>query len=195
MSCPDPLLAVAADGWLPNLEYHPSPNHDARPGGCAIDMVVIHAISLPPGQFGGDGVIRLFQNRCDPAAHPCFESLQHYRVSAHFLIRRDGEVLQFVSCLDRAWHAGQSSWLGRERCNDFSVGIELEGGDHWPFEEAQYHSLNGLLTALYAAYPISHLVGHSDIAPTRKTDPGPFFDWSRIVRPPLDGTQFPEEKR
>lgn len=173
-------LAVAADGWITALDRRPSPNHDARPDQGAIDMVVVHSISLPPGQFGGDGVERLFQNRCDPAAHPCFESLQHYRVSAHFFIRRDGEIIQFVSCLDRAWHAGRSHWLGRERCNDFSLGVELEGGDHWPYEDAQYHSLNRLLAALYAAYPIVHLVGHRDIAPERKTDPGPFFDWSRV---------------
>jgi AmpD protein len=164
-----------------------SPNRDARPPGVEPDMVVIHAIALPPGQFDGDGVERLFTNRCDPAVHPCFAELKDVRVSAHFFIRRDGGVMQFVACGERASHAGTSHWQGRERCNDFSIGIELEGGDHWPFEAAQYKALDRLLAALRARYPIRHLVGHMHIAPERKTDPGPYFDWARYGgEPPVD---------
>ena len=176
------LMALTLDpaGWLQNSPHCPSPNHDARPAGTLVDMVVIHSISLPPGQFGGDGVERLFLNRCDPAQHPCFAELQTLRVSAHFFIRRDGQLLQFVATEARAWHAGASSWQGRERCNDFSIGIELEGGDLWPYEPAQYHCLRQLLACLYARYPIRHLVGHCQIAPLRKTDPGPCFDWSQL---------------
>ncbi|WP_034607915.1 1,6-anhydro-N-acetylmuramyl-L-alanine amidase AmpD [Chitinimonas koreensis] len=177
-------LAIGADGWVEGAARIVSPNADARPDGTAIDMVVLHSISLPPGRFGGDGVERLFTNRCDPAEHECFEELQHFRVSAHFFVRRDGALLQFVSCLDRAWHAGASSWQGRERCNDFSVGIEMEGGDHWPYEPAQYATLDALLAALRARFPIRHLVGHCHVAPERKTDPGPYFDWARYPGAP-----------
>ncbi|WP_374348372.1 1,6-anhydro-N-acetylmuramyl-L-alanine amidase AmpD [Chitinimonas sp.] len=172
-------MQIDQAGWLSTATRIDSPNHDARPIDCQIDMIVVHSISLPPGQFGGDGVERLFTNRCDPAAHPCFAELQTLRVSAHFLVRRDGSVLQFVSCLDRAWHAGVSYWQGRERCNDFSIGIELEGGDLWPYEPAQYATLDALIAALKAAYPVTQLLGHCHIAPGRKTDPGPFFDWVR----------------
>lgn len=146
----------------------------------AIELVVIHSISLPPGEFGGDAVSELFTNRLDWDAHPYFQSIRGLEVSAHFFIRRDGSLIQFVPCARRAWHAGKSSWLGRERCNDFSVGIELEGTDDQPFTDAQYAALIPLLAALKAAYPIRAVIGHSDIAPGRKTDPGPHFAWQRL---------------
>ncbi|MDW8324729.1 MAG: 1,6-anhydro-N-acetylmuramyl-L-alanine amidase AmpD [Burkholderiales bacterium] len=171
---------VDAAGWVEGVRHIPSPNCDARPEGAAIRLVVIHGISLPPGEFGGPGVEELFTNRLDPAAHPFYETIKDLRVSAHFFIRRDGELIQFVPCALRAWHAGVSSWQGRERCNDYSVGIELEGTDHTPYTEAQYATLDRLLALLRAAYPIEAVVGHSDIAPGRKTDPGPAFDWGRV---------------
>lgn len=173
-----------AAGWLEGARRVPSPNRDERPAGVPVSLIVIHNISLPPGQFGGPGVEALFTNRLDPAAHPYYRTLGELRVSAHFFIRRDGEVIQFVPCSQRAWHAGASSWQGRERCNDFSVGIELEGTDDRPFADAQYAALNGLLGVLRAAYPGVGLAGHSDIAPGRKTDPGPYFDWGRLDPPP-----------
>ncbi|GAB3263957.1 N-acetylmuramoyl-L-alanine amidase [Chitinimonas naiadis] len=177
-------MKMDAAGWLDEARRIPSPNQDQRPADTVIDMVVIHSISLPPGQFGGDGVERLFTNRCDPTAHPCYEELQHVRVSSHFFIRRDGELIQFVPCHARAWHAGVSHWQDRQRCNDFSIGIELEGGDEWAYEPAQYATLDGLLANLNANFAIRHLVGHCHIAPERKTDPGPFFDWPRYGGPP-----------
>ena len=143
----------------------------------------MHNISLPPGEYGGAGIIELFTNQLDPQAHPYYAGIHQHKVSAHFLIRRDGQLVQFVSCLKRAWHAGVSQWQNRERCNDFSVGIELEGSDFEAFSEAQYANLQILLAALQLAYPIQAIVGHSDIAPGRKTDPGPFFDWQRIITP------------
>lgn len=167
-------------GWGFGAKCLPSPNFDERPVGEVVSMIVVHAISLPPGQFGGDEIVRLFTNRLDPAAHPFFEQLRGLRVSAHFLIRRDGESIQFVSCEDRAWHAGQSAWQGRTRCNDFSIGIELEGSDDQGYEAAQYAALIALIDALRARYPVRDIVGHSDIAPGRKTDPGPHFEWSRL---------------
>lgn len=169
-----------ADGWLSGVLRIASPNFDARPAGASVDLIVVHSISLPPGEFGGDGVARLFTNRCDPQAHACFAELQSVRVSAHFFVRRDGQVIQFVSCHERAWHAGVSRWRGRERCNDFSIGIELEGGDFWPYEAAQYAAMDRLLAVLRAAYPQADVAGHCHIAPQRKTDPGPLFDWARI---------------
>ncbi|MEJ2795455.1 1,6-anhydro-N-acetylmuramyl-L-alanine amidase AmpD [Iodobacter sp. LRB] len=173
-----------AQGWCNQARIVPSPNCDARAPGMAVDMVVIHNIHLPPGQpFGGDDIERLFTNSLDAGKHPSYDELSELRVSAHFLIRRNGELLQFVPCSKRAWHAGVSSWQGRERCNDFSIGIELEGSDFVPFEAAQYQKLNALLKVLAAEYPIEHLLGHSQIAPARKSDPGPFFDWSRIALP------------
>ena len=171
---------VDAGGWLPAAERIPSPNCDDRPEGEAVSLVVIHNISLPPGEYGGPGVIELFTNRLDPAGHPYYETIKGLRVSAHFLIRRDGGLIQFVSCSMRAWHAGASSWQGRARCNDYSVGIELEGTDTEPYTDAQYAVLNRLLRALRKAYPIAGVVGHADIAPGRKTDPGPCFDWARV---------------
>ena len=173
------------DGWLAGARRVDSPNFDERPAGESVSLIVVHAISLPPSQFGSDDIERLFTNTLDPEAHPYFRAIAGVRVSAHFLIRRDGALLQFVSCAHRAWHAGASCWDGRQRCNDFSLGIELEGCDERPFAEAQYRRLVDLLAALRAQYPITSVVGHSDIAPGRKTDPGPCFDWQRLA--PLEG--------
>lgn len=166
-------------GLLAEARYLPSPNCDDRPVDAAIELLVIHNISLPPGEFGGDAIADLFLNRLDPQAHPYYEGIANLRVSSHFLIRRDGALLQFVPCAKRAWHAGLSQWSGRERCNDFSIGIELEGADDLPFSDAQYECLSVLARALYARYPVKASVGHSDIAPGRKTDPGPHFSWTR----------------
>lgn len=170
--------------WLPGIRRETSPNFDTRPDGEAIQLVVIHAISLPPGEFGGPGIVDFFTNQLDSSAHPYFREIEDLRVSAHFLIRRDGEIIQFVSCEKRAWHAGASRWRGRERCNDFSIGVELEGSDHQTFDASQYAALNSLLTILFAAYPIEDVVGHSDIAPGRKTDPGPLFCWDLVLSAP-----------
>lgn len=169
-------------GWASGVRRLCSPNRDARPPGCAIELIVIHNISLPPGHFGGDAVEALFLNRLDCSAHPYFEQLVRLRVSSHFFIRRDASVCQMVACGERAWHAGVSQWRGRSHCNDFSVGIELEGADDVPYTDAQYESLNGLVLQLRVRYPIADVVGHSDIAPDRKTDPGPAFDWLRLRR-------------
>lgn len=173
----------SASGLLEGAAYLPSPNCDARPAGECIDLVVIHAISLPPGEYGGGWIADLFLNRLDPEAHPYFREVHQLKVSAHLLIRRDGELLQFVPFGQRAWHAGVSSFGGRERCNDFSIGIELEGGDEEPFTAVQYAVLNQVLAALRAAYPAisrERLAGHCDVAPGRKTDPGPHFDWEQV---------------
>ena len=169
-----------AQGWLAAARRMPSPNCDERPEGTAIRLVVIHNISLPPGVFDGDAVIELFTNRLDWDAHPYYQGIRGLEVSAHFFIRRDGTLIQFVPCALRAWHAGASCWQGAERCNDFSIGIELEGSDDLPFTDAQYAALGPLLQALKQAYPIEAVVGHSDIAPGRKTDPGPHFAWQRV---------------
>jgi AmpD protein len=178
-----------ASGLLCAAAYVPTPNCDDRPVGVDIDLVVIHNISLPPGEFGGSGIIELFTNRLDPRAHPYYRGIEGIRVSSHFLIRRDGELLQFVPCARRAWHAGASDWRGRSRCNDFSVGVELEGADDQPFADSQYAVLGKLTRALKRAYPIQDYVGHSDIAtpPGRKTDPGPHFDWARFRAMLADG--------
>lgn len=175
-----PAGSPLGEGWLSTARRVVSPNFDARPPATEISLIVVHAISLPPGEFGGDAIERFFTNRLDPNEHPYFATIADLRVSAHFLIRRDGELLQFVSCVERAWHAGASSWNGRSRCNDFSLGIELEGGDEWPYSEAQYQRLLELVALLRAHYPVTAVVGHADIAPGRKTDPGPHFDWLRI---------------
>ena len=161
------------------VRFVPSPNCDERPAGSVIDLLIVHAISLPPGEFGGSEIEALFTNTLDPAGHPYFAGIAGLKVSAHFLVRRDGEIVQFVPCGRRAWHAGASSWRGRERCNDFSIGVELEGTDEVAFEDAQYRSLAALTDALAGKYPLAHVAGHSDVAPGRKTDPGPCFDWSR----------------
>lgn len=167
------------DGWLKFAEQKRSPNFDARPSDCVPELLVIHAISLPKGQFSTGDVDDLFLNRLDPTKHADFEQLKDVRVSSHFLIRRDGGLVQFVSADQRAWHAGVSQFRRRERCNDFSIGVELEGSDFVPFEAAQYDSLSELTSALLQRYPLQHIVGHQDIAPERKTDPGPYFDWER----------------
>lgn len=174
-------MRLDADGWLDSARRVLSPNCDARPEG-EVSLVVVHNISLPPGEFGGPHIEALFQNRLDPDLHPYFATIQGLRVSAHFLIRRDGELVQFVPCALRAWHAGQSNWQGRERCNDFSLGIELEGADDQSFEAVQYQCLNELLVVLRRHYPIEAVTGHSDIAPGRKTDPGPCFEWAKVNR-------------
>lgn len=147
-----------------------------------MSLAIIHSISLPPGEYGGDAIERLFTNRLDPDAHPCFEALRGLKVSAHFLLRRDGELLQFVSVDQRAWHAGQSAWRGRENCNDWSVGIELEGLEGSVFEPVQYRQLARLLRALASECPITEAVGHEHVAPGRKADPGPGFDWPGLRR-------------
>jgi AmpD protein len=159
-----------------------SPNRDSRPDDTAIDLVVVHSISLPPGEYGGDAIERFFQNKLDKNEHPYFEEIFQLQVSSHVLIKRSGEVIQFVPFHERAWHAGQSHYQGRERCNDFSIGIELEGTDSDIFEEAQYQQLAQLVTALQAAYPAisDNITGHSDISPGRKQDPGTGFDWTRL---------------
>lgn len=172
-------LRLTDEGLVKGARYIPSPNCDERPAGCAIELLVVHHISLPPGEFGGPGIVELFTNRLEPAAHPYYFAVAGARVSAHFLIRRDGELIQFVSCARRAWHAGESSWKGRARCNDFSVGIELEGTGETPFTDAQYERLAEVTRVLAARYPIADIAGHSDIAPGRKSDPGPSFDWAR----------------
>ena len=172
-------MMVDAAGRVDCARYLASPNCDERPPGEAITLLVIHNISLPPGEFGGDGVARLFTNELDHAAHPYYRTLASVRVSAHFLIRRSGELLQFVPCAKRAWHAGESAWCGRSRCNDFSIGIELEGADDVTYAEPQYRVLAQLTRALQSAYPIADIAGHCDIARARKTDPGPSFDWPR----------------
>jgi AmpD protein len=173
------LLQVDAGGRLVGIPYLASPNCDDRPPGARIRLLVIHNISLPPDVFGGPGIIQLFTNTLQPGEHPYYATLHELRVSAHFLIRRDGSVVQFVPCLRRAWHAGVSEWRGHRHCNDFSVGIELEGSDRMPFESAQYNALVRVSEALRTAYPIEDIVGHSEIAAGRKTDPGPCFDWIR----------------
>jgi AmpD protein len=177
----DATWPSADDGWLDAARRIDSPNYDERPSGASISLLVIHAISLPPAQFGSNDIVRLFTNSLDLDVHPYFAQISGLRVSAHFLIRRDGELIQFVSCRQRAWHAGASCWNGQARCNDFSIGIELEGCDELPFEEAQYTRLFGLVELLRAAYPLDAVVGHSDIAPARKTDPGPCFEWWRLA--------------
>jgi N-acetyl-anhydromuramoyl-L-alanine amidase len=165
---------------MQNCTIETSPNCDVRPADESVSLVVIHAISLPPDRFGGPGVRQLFLNCLDPSEDPFYAVIQHLRVSAHYFIRRTGELIQFVPPEARAWHAGASSWRGRERCNDFSIGIELEGCDTLPFEPVQYRVLADLLDDLCRRFPVEDIVGHSDIAPGRKTDPGPFFDWQRL---------------
>jgi N-acetyl-anhydromuramoyl-L-alanine amidase len=176
-------LQIGIDGWLPGLRRVDSPNADARPAQSPVTLVVIHNISLPPGRYGADQIEGLFCGRLDAGGNAFLERLAGVRVSSHFLIERDGRSTQFVSCLDRAWHAGVSVFRGRANCNDYSIGIELEGTDFEPYTAAQYARLNALLAALRAAFPIEAVVGHSRIAPGRKTDPGPFFDWDRLEVP------------
>ena len=174
-------LIIDSNGWCAQAEPQPSPNHDARPEGVDVTLIVVHNISLPPNEFGGEWITDLFLNQLDPAAHPYFTTIHTYEVSAHFLIRRDGQLIQYVSTQDRAWHAGASNWRGQTRCNDFSVGIELEGCDSKPYTAAQYEQLAALTQALRERYPrINSVAGHHEIAPARKTDPGACFEWARF---------------
>ena len=179
-----PATTIAM-GLLSGVRRVDSPNHDARPGGPAPELIVVHGISLPPGIFGGPWIDRLFQNLLPADEHPYFGTIQHLRVSSHVLIARDGTLTQYVPFGERAWHAGNSYWRGRSACNDFSVGVELEGTDEEPYDDRQYESLADLVSALQRAYPSladGWIAGHSDIAPGRKTDPGPAFDWRRLEK-------------
>ncbi len=178
-------LTIDDTGWLQTVEVMQSPNCDARPGNSEIKLIVIHGISLPPAEFGGGYIQQFFCNRLDVGAHEYFSSICELLVSAHCLIERDGNMVQFVSFLDRAWHAGDSNWHGEQGCNDFSVGIELEGTDDLSYTDQQYLALNSLISSLLARYPgidAESLCGHSDISPGRKTDPGPAFDWQKLSR-------------
>lgn len=174
-------FSLNEDGIVEQAHYIESPNQDGRPENCEPCLIVVHNISLPPNEFGGPGIVALFTNTLNPKDHPYYQEIAYLRVSAHFLIRRDGDLLQFVSCQQRAWHAGISIWQGLERCNDFSIGIELEGTDETPFHENQYETLTALISAIKQRYPIKAITGHSDIAPGRKTDPGPYFEWAKIT--------------
>ena len=177
-----PFGLTIKGGWVAMARKVSSPNYNQRPEHAPIRLIVIHNISLPPAQFGGGYIEQFFQNQLDPSIHPYFDEIKDLQVSAHLLITRDGELIQFVSLDDRAWHAGRSCYQGVENCNDFSIGIELEGTYDLPFTEAQYQTLLPLLDVIQQAYPatLGHVVGHNDIAPNRKTDPGACFDWSRI---------------
>ena len=177
-----PAQPLWAQGWYRYARRCPSPNFGARPARTPIHLVVVHAISLPPGEYGSSHVLDLFTNHLAIHEHPYFQSLQGLQVSAHFFIRRQGQLWQLVSCDDRAWHAGVSSFNGQDQCNDFSIGIELEGLDGHTFEASQYETLSTLCAALRDAYPIEHIVGHEHIAVGRKQDPGPGFDWARLQR-------------
>jgi AmpD protein len=177
-------MQLSDDGaWLLGAQRIPSPNCDERPEGCEVSLIVVHGISLPPGQYGGPWIDNLFTNRLDPHAHPYFPSVCASRVSAHVLVRRNGELVQYVSFHRRAWHAGPSRYRSQEACNDFAIGIELEGQDHESYEPIQYQRLATLVNLLRKRFPAigpGDIVGHSDIAPGRKTDPGPAFDWARL---------------
>ncbi|MDP9900676.1 1,6-anhydro-N-acetylmuramyl-L-alanine amidase AmpD [Variovorax ginsengisoli] len=175
-----PEVALWHEGWYREALHLPSPNFGPRPVGAQIDLVVLHSISLPPGCYGGDEVQRLFTNRLDWDAHPYFQQIRGIEVSAHFFLRRTGELWQFVSCDARAWHAGPSAWRGRGNCNDDSIGIELEGLEGEHFEDAQYVALARLCPALASRYPLHFIAGHEHVAPGRKQDPGPGFDWQRL---------------
>lgn len=183
---------VVEHGQLIGARQVPSPNYNQRPQGTEIQLLVIHNISLPPSQFGGGYIEKFFQNQLDWSEHPYFKTIEGMQVSAHVLILRTGEVLQFVNFNDRAWHAGRSSYLGKAECNDYSIGIELEGSDDQPFSDLQYQALTQVTHALRQAYPkiSSHIAGHSDIAPQRKTDPGPYFQWQKFRDLLRDSTHF-----
>lgn len=179
---PEQSAGLFDAGWYRHARRRESPHFDARPASAQVELIVVHGISLPAGVFGTEHVDDLFMGQLDTAAHPDFAALKGLRVSAHFVVRRDGGLWQYVSCDQRAWHAGVSRFGSRERCNDFSVGIELEGCDELAYEAAQYESLGALLGALLQSYPVRAVAGHSDIAPGRKTDPGPHFDWDFVRR-------------
>ncbi len=181
--------AAAADrfaawdgGWCRAARRCESPNFGPRPAGAEVSLAVVHSISLPPGEYGGDAIERLFTNRLDWDAHPYYRQIRGAEVSAHFVVRRDGELLQFVSCDERAWHAGASSWRGRDNCNDYSVGIELEGLEGERFEPVQMQVLADLLRSLARRYPVTAVAGHEHVAPGRKFDPGAGFDWAALRR-------------
>jgi AmpD protein len=168
--------------WLAQARWVPSPHHGPRPPGATLDLIVVHSISLPPGEYGGPAIEQLFTGTLDWEAHPYFQQIRGLEVSSHFLIRRDGELVQFVACERRAWHAGVSQWQGRANCNDFSIGVELEGLEGDLFEPAQYHTLAELCQTLRARWPtLCAVAGHEHIAPGRKRDPGPGFDWARLI--------------
>lgn len=182
----DAPIVLFEDGWYKFARHLASPNFGARPADTQINLIVIHSISLPPGQYGGDEVQQLFTNCLDWDAHPYFEKIRGAEVSAHFYIRRNGELWQFVSCDDRAWHAGKSSFMGKDNCNDYSVGIELEGLEGDYFETAQYESLTSVCAALQQSYPVAHFAGHEHVAPDRKADPGAQFNWPYICKALLE---------
>ena len=185
MTAPDsvpPFDPLWRNGWLRSARPCPSPNQGPRPVGAHIDLIVLHSISLPPGVYGGSAIEELFTNRLDWDAHPYFQQIRGLEVSSHFVIRRDGELLQFVDADARAWHAGVSQWRGRAQCNDDSIGIELEGLEGDAFEDRQYNCLRALCEAIRQRYPIRHIAGHEHIAPGRKHDPGPGFDWAGLQR-------------
>lgn len=176
------MLVFDEKGWCPQATQYASPNFNERPEHLPIDLIVVHNISLPPNQYGGPFIIDFFQNKLDCDFHPYFDQLREMKVSSHFFIRRDGELVQFVSAFDRAWHAGVSFIEGRSQCNDFSIGIEMEGSDFEVFTNEQYKTLNELVEALCERFPIQTITGHQHIAPTRKTDPGPYFDWALLEK-------------
>lgn len=182
MNAPQVPLPAWDGGWLQGAQRLPSPNFGPRPAQACIDLVVVHSISLPPGEYGGDAVAALFTNTLDWDAHPYYQQIRGLEVSAHFFIRRNGSLCQFVSCDERAWHAGRSHWRGRENCNDDSIGVELEGLEGETFEPAQYAALAQLCQALAQRYPIAHIAGHEHVAPGRKQDPGSGFDWARLQK-------------
>lgn len=175
-----PAAALWQDGWYRFARHLRSPNSGARPAGARIDLIVVHSISLPPGEYGGDGVQRLFTNTLDWDEHPYYQQIRGMQVSSHFYVRRGGELWQFVGCGDRAWHAGASHWRGRDNCNDDSIGVELEGLEGEGFEAAQYETLAVLCAAIAQHYPVCHIAGHEHVAPGRKGDPGARFDWAAL---------------
>lgn len=177
-----PPAALWRGGWYAPATHQPSPNFGPRPGGTAIDLIVVHSISLPPGEYGTGEVQRLFMNALDWNTHPYYAGIRGLQVSAHFFIERDGRLWQFVGCNDRAWHAGPSAYRGRENCNNDSIGIELEGLEGDTFEPAQYRALATLCRDIAHHYPVAHIAGHEHVAPDRKRDPGPGFDWPNLVR-------------
>lgn len=193
---PAPVRLLDASGWMSGTRLCPSPNFGPRPAGTVVDLAIVHSISLPPGLYGGDAIEQLFTNRLDWDAHPYYQQIRGLEVSAHFVVRRDGEVVQFVSTADRAWHAGRSSWQGRDNCNDYSVGIELEGLEGLAFDAPQYESLASVLVALARQLPLRAVAGHEHVAPGRKEDPGAAFDWPRLIdRLGWPAPYFPESVR
>ncbi|MBT3826274.1 MAG: 1,6-anhydro-N-acetylmuramyl-L-alanine amidase AmpD [Nitrosomonadales bacterium] len=180
MSSQNKIFKIDEDGFLTHVKKIDSPNYDSRPLNQTISLIIIHSISLPPNKFGNSHIEDFFTNKLEINQHPYFKKIKHLKVSSHFLIKRKGELIQFVSCLKRAWHAGESSWKNVNNCNNFSIGIELEGSDIMKYEDIQYKVLIKLLKSLRLKYPITDVVGHSDVSPGRKADPGNFFDWKII---------------